>query len=309
MECARARELLPWLLNDSLEAAERAELLDHLRECAGCREELKATAAAGELFGTHLPVETLLGYAFEEERLDRELVERHLAICAACRDELALVQQSRAAAEPVPVASRRGRRRALPWMAIAAALLAVLAVAGWFWTWTRSQTRAAGWEEERAGLEEELSSAQQENHRLTEQLAPAPEETPAAPSTQVAEGGAPPPQVELNVPVVELIPEDFVVRGVGGRRGGVEIPAGASSATLVLVTDAAQGYWEYRAEILGPDGHEVWSATGLRPLSTGDFSLHLAPASLPEGHLTLNLYGRGRSGSWQRIESYGLHRG
>ena len=33
-------DLIPWLVNDSLDAAQRADIEAHLRECASCREEL-----------------------------------------------------------------------------------------------------------------------------------------------------------------------------------------------------------------------------------------------------------------------------
>jgi predicted anti-sigma-YlaC factor YlaD len=45
MTCDQAIERLPWLLNGSLEPAEREEVQGHLTTCAACREALPGAPA------------------------------------------------------------------------------------------------------------------------------------------------------------------------------------------------------------------------------------------------------------------------
>ena len=156
MGCERISELLPWLLNASLEGDERREVEEHLAGCESCRRELEETGRALGLYATHPPVKALVAYA-EDPRapwrpaeggaLAPEVLEAHLAHCPSCREELVLVRESRAAmasaATPAagdtvvafaPATARR-RRPAGTWrgLALAASLtLAVAATAGWF---------------------------------------------------------------------------------------------------------------------------------------------------------------------------------
>lgn len=51
MECKDYREQFTALLTDSLEEAERRELVSHLESCAGCREELEEVKKIWELMG------------------------------------------------------------------------------------------------------------------------------------------------------------------------------------------------------------------------------------------------------------------
>ena len=90
--CSTAVELLPWLLNDTLESDEREQLLGHLDSCEGCRLELDETAAAAQLMSQHIPSLALAQYAhgLEPSGLSRERLEKHLALCSSCRQELEL---------------------------------------------------------------------------------------------------------------------------------------------------------------------------------------------------------------------------
>ncbi len=63
MECDRVEELLPWLLNGTLEAGERAQVLEHLRGCARCRQALQDTRMAWGIYAWHPPAEALVAYA------------------------------------------------------------------------------------------------------------------------------------------------------------------------------------------------------------------------------------------------------
>lgn len=96
MDTERAKEILPWLLNGSLEEPERGELLAALRGDPELRRELAETRAAGEIFAQHVSAEDLVAHAFGAPTgLAGERIEAHLALCERCADELALVRESR----------------------------------------------------------------------------------------------------------------------------------------------------------------------------------------------------------------------
>src|ERR1700726_699947 len=63
MNCDLAAELLPWLLNGTLEAGERRELIEHLRGCDACRAALADTQVAWDVFDWHPPAAALVVYA------------------------------------------------------------------------------------------------------------------------------------------------------------------------------------------------------------------------------------------------------
>lgn len=193
---AHVTELLPWLVNGTLEADERRRVEEHLARCDACRGELQATRSSFELHATHLPPQALTAHA-EDPRAERyavgdgaavgrSLVEAHLAHCSSCREELELVRASRRAlAEDTEAqeAATRGSvvafRPATPetpasapprrgWaLAMAASLLfAVVAAGGWFLSGQQLDMA----EQRVAELEERLDAA----------AAPADEAPPAA---------------------------------------------------------------------------------------------------------------------------------
>lgn len=148
MSCRDAAELLPWLINGSLENGARRSLMEHVAACARCRGELEETVEAWELLTRHLPSFALVEYGLgvEPEGLERERIERHLAVCPQCREELAWVRadgviefeeaRSRAsgarASESVPARTSVARRPALRirrW-ALAAGLAGALLAGG-----------------------------------------------------------------------------------------------------------------------------------------------------------------------------------
>lgn len=65
MTCDKA-QLLPWLLNGSLETAERDEVRGHLATCEACRTALAATREAWEVFDQHIPGADLVSLAWGE---------------------------------------------------------------------------------------------------------------------------------------------------------------------------------------------------------------------------------------------------
>ncbi len=169
MDTERAKELLPWLLNGSLEEPERGELVAALRTSDELRRELAETRMAGEIFGQHVATTDLVAHAFGAPAgLDRGRIEAHLALCERCAEELALARESRElAGEPEPgartpaAAPAEERRRGwlLPFLrpaavtagggvaagwqaaALAASVAALVAVGGWIWSWQQAQGR------------------------------------------------------------------------------------------------------------------------------------------------------------------------
>lgn len=141
MTCDDAIELLPWLLNGTLEEGERREIRRHLETCERCREALTDTREAWMTFGQHLPSETLVALAYGEvpQEIDPALAERHLASCPECAAELELARTShrlekdeRIAVFPGrPVRKERGESRSWRAAALAASLAGVVAASGW----------------------------------------------------------------------------------------------------------------------------------------------------------------------------------
>lgn len=121
-------ELLPWLLNDTLQGEERARVVAAVRSDPDHRAALAETIAAIDIFARHPESSTLVDLAYDRlPRGRRRDVQSHLALCDDCAEHTALVRASRAleGAEVVPLAPKRRR-----WPSLAtAALAALLAVA------------------------------------------------------------------------------------------------------------------------------------------------------------------------------------
>jgi hypothetical protein len=99
MNCDLAIELLPWLLNDTLEGAERQQVLEHLASCPGCRLALAETRTAAAIFDWHPPAAELIAHAGGEEA-PAGLAE-HLAACPPCAAEVELLRTGRLLMEGV----------------------------------------------------------------------------------------------------------------------------------------------------------------------------------------------------------------
>jgi len=116
MNCELATELLPWLLNGTLEAGERRELIEHLRGCDACRAALADTQVAWDIFDWHPSAAALVAHAGAVEGAEAGergapattsdagagagTIEEHLAGCPRCAAELELVRTSRLLADP-----------------------------------------------------------------------------------------------------------------------------------------------------------------------------------------------------------------
>ncbi len=137
--CAVVEERLPWLLNGTLDPEERADMLQHVRNCSSCRGALSASHETGMAADTHLPIDTLLDLAdgLTLGSDDQRLAAAHLDACDQCAEEL----RALSAGFVLPrVVQRPESGPAALWrsLALAAALAAVLFGLGW---WQASSAR------------------------------------------------------------------------------------------------------------------------------------------------------------------------
>lgn len=288
MRCADVTTLLPWLLNGSLAGAEAEELREHLRGCADCRRELHATGEAWRLLEAHPPAAEVVAHALGTAPTSPD-VAAHLERCASCHLEVALVrEEARESAPAVAVFPTRATRTsgARPLLALAAAVLAVLAGAGWLLTWQRLQTTDAGAAARKASLERRVAELEVALRRAPSSAAASP-----TPSAAPLEGerlatlerelaGLRQPQ---GLAVIELLPEEMVLRGGESQRPAV---ARDRPATILLVAEGLDAGTRYRIRV----GAEtvLWEGT-THADNAGVLALHLPAASLPRGEHALRV--------------------
>jgi anti-sigma factor RsiW len=272
MNCDQAIEILPWLLNDSLEAQEREEVRRHLETCSRCREALAETQDAWRIFGQHLPSETLVALAYGETPtdLDPALVERHLASCPQCTAELEMATMSRRLEEEDKIAVFPGKRRRQPqemgsyrgWRAtaLAASLAGLVAVSGW----VHSSRQAERFE---AGL------ASQAQGR--------------AGQTEIASLGTHPQAATF----LSVSPDEAVERGKAGQIA--DLPAGASESVLALGSPRPSSYHDYDVEIreAGRGGSPFFTVHGVQRNQDGYYTLSVPRGSLKPGAYTIQVFG------------------
>jgi hypothetical protein len=266
MTCDEAIELLPWLLNGTLEEGERGEVRRHLEGCERCREALAETWEAGEIFGQHLPSEALVVLAYGEPPagIDPALAERHLASCPECAAELELARTSRHLEEDDKIAvfptrrarEERGAPRSWRAAALAAGLAGLLAAGGWL-------------------------QSSQEVRRLSGELAQAERPAAEAPSAPAPSGTE--ERIALNT-WNEVISGD-VLRS----SEEVVLPSDAYASPLL---QAGKGDTppEREIEILDEEGKPVWSGSGLLRNPDDYYTFTIRPGTLKPGRYTLQLY-------------------
>jgi len=146
-------ELLPWYVSRTLDPLEEKEFETHLSSCSSCRQELEVLRSLRNTLGPSGMADLLADHPDPQEILaaaspaqaDVELtsaraadVVRHVALCAACRQESDWLR-GRA------VARARGSRRRWAAWAAAAAAGAILGALGMTWlTWRGAAEPAAG---------------------------------------------------------------------------------------------------------------------------------------------------------------------
>jgi hypothetical protein len=281
--CAEAIELLPWLLNGTLEAGEAQRVRAHLDSCRSCRNELGETRWAAAVFAAHASAEALVALAWDQpaEGVDLDLVRRHVKNCTACAEELALVRESRGL-ETSAVPHRL--TRPVPFIARYGSLAAALIVAfgsGVLW---RSQPRETGpsvSEIERRRLAGRVGELEQEVDRLRQEA--------AAP--------------EPNVPVVEVLPDSAVQRSPTSAETRLVLPRGARFVALVLSSDRAAG--PVSVELRDAAGETAWKGSDLTPGPLGGYTLGLPAALLAEGKYTVVLRpARGKPETYSIVVAY-----
>lgn len=320
MTCEHTTQLLPWLLNGTLESQEREEVRQHLRTCDDCRRALSQTQAAWRLFEEHLPAEALIALAYGEAPtgLDPATVERHLASCPQCAAELELARMSRrledddnVALFPVarPQGVRSGESRKWRSAALAAGLAGAVALSGWIHSARQldlasDRLAEAGRAGERpsapaapppaaAGdgdpaLRERLAAAQSQMRQL-EALQKQNAEAVTQAQEQLAQFQQ--ERERLLRPQANSWTGDLgnpdVVRGDETDR---RIPADRF-AQLSLPPAKGEGLPAERAvEILNAAGKAVWQAPRLVLDGYGYYNVMLPPGSLAPGQYTIQLY-------------------
>ncbi|HEX4965310.1 MAG TPA: zf-HC2 domain-containing protein [Thermoanaerobaculia bacterium] len=272
MTCDQAIELLPWYLNRTLDAGERAQVQEHLETCGPCGTALAETRQAASVFARHVPTAGLVAIAWGEPPagIDPVLAGEHLASCPECAAELELARMSRRLEEEdnvavfpparkltaVPAVARRstGGWRAA---ALAASLGGLVAASGWVYS---------------------ARDARQLADRLAAQ--------PPAASTQVAQAGAPAPQA---VTFLNVAPDQAVERGKAAEPA--ELPAAASPPVLALVTSGTGVYDEYQIEVRDERGVLVTTAPGIQKDPNGFYPVLLPRGTLKPGTYRLHVFG------------------
>jgi hypothetical protein len=273
MTCEQAIERLPWLLNGTLESAEKAEVEGHLADCEACRAALAETGEAWRIFGQHLPPQALVALAYGEapEGVDYGLAERHLASCPECAAELELARMSRRLEEDDRIATfpvKRDREtgsgyRTWRGAALAAGLAGLVAFSGWFQAAQRSRMVPE--------LEARNHAIQQEQAKL------------AAGVQEMRDQMGQLTQPQINTPTPDLRPDE-VTRGESPE---ILIPANRI-VTLLLQPGHDTPAAERDVALLDEDGRTVWQASGLRLDETlREFTF--TPGLLKPGRYTIQL--------------------
>ena len=181
MDCERTAELLPWLMNETLESSEQRLVREHLARCQRCQRELAQTSFAWSVYRQHVPAQALVRLAYDRPDIaaERNLFERHVEACPDCAEQLELVRESRRleaqeekeeVAQIVPLATKRVAwwQRAHVWQygALAASLLIVIAFGGWLLSRQQAGNLRAGPPDEEKVLRERMADLERENERL-----------------------------------------------------------------------------------------------------------------------------------------------
>ena len=300
MNCDQTRELLPWLLNGTLEEPERGETLAHLKGCAECRAELAETRLAAALFAAHVPGDDLVAYAFAAPTtLDRDTIARHLALCPSCAGELELLAESRRQ-EVLPF--RRPSRPTAPagppagvwrWAALAAGLTALAASGGWMWSWQEAQSLAGLVAAERRAAEttnERLAGVERQAAELSATAAEARDRVAGLEAELASRGRG--DGLHLNTLVIDLYPADAVVRGAGPAPAARALPGSAGLVTLILNLTSREEYPGYELRLRDARGGDVLRQRGLRrDPETGSFTVSVPTSLIGAGQATIEVYG------------------
>jgi anti-sigma factor RsiW len=279
MTCDQAIELLPWLVNGTLEAEDRNEVRQHLRTCERCRTALADTLETLRLFDQHLPAQALVSLAWGEmpADVDPALAELHLASCPQCAAEMELTRTSRRLEEddriavfPLKRAPRQGESRTWRTAAIAAGLAGVVALSGWIHSAQQLQP-----------LEAKNQQIRQEQAALVVQQKE--NQAELARIAALAKG-----EPQLNTWADDVFPQD-VMRGTEEQEE-IVIPADVA-ATPILEASAEVTDPLRKIEIVDQAGKVRFSKDGpRRHLEDSSFTMTFLPGFLERGRYTIRLY-------------------
>ncbi len=276
MDCRQTRDLLPWLLNETLDTPEQRQAAAHLESCDACRTELEETRIALAVAAQHLPIEALIAHAAgRDPGIDPELFQTHLTSCDDCAGELELLIESRESLEDDALEDETSENeapegRVLPWPRPATPSAP---------SWWRGLTAAAAVVALIAGVAAMRGFRQAS--RLEERLARL--EAPAA-----------------NIAVVDLLPVDLALRG---EEPPTEVQIASVPSTLILNSGLPASSGPYRLQILDADGETIAGIEDLRSDRDGLLTLSLVTATLPPGELTLLIFEPGPK-TRKPLESY-----
>ena len=262
MNCHEAEELLPWLVGGGLAPEEAAAVRQHLGGCSACQAALEETRRAARVFGAHLPAPALAALAWDEPPGDvpADLARQHLLSCPECAEELSLLQQSRALEQAAELARPAPPRSARPSVAVWAAPLAAGLVIGLGLGVLRTPAATPARPDPHAA---ELQQLRGENASLRGEL-----------------DDARRPQV--NLPLLELFPEDGTQRSAQHGQDDVVVPAGTRQVVLLL-GGAARADREASIELRDGQGAVVWSGAGLKPGTQGAYTVAVPSSLLADG--------------------------
>lgn len=315
MDCEHAAELLPWLLNGTLDATEQTQVREHLAQCGQCRWELGEAMWAGAVYQQHIPTETLIDYAFERPlaAVEWDRVERHFKLCQDCTEQLELVRESRrldaeGAPEVTAVVVERAPRWPTfrwPYAALAATLVAFIAAGGWLWTWQQGRAGQARLTQQQRELRQQLASQEAENQKLRQREIELRQQQDQANrelarlQEQVKALASP----RLNIPILDVYPMELARRAQRPLVNELEIPRDATVVTLILNSQSQAASRAYSLEILNAQNAVVWSSQGLVRHATSDYTISIPTEFLPPGRYTINVDAPVK-GKRVRVESY-----
>jgi len=294
----------------------------HLDQCPQCRQDFQETALAGAAYRQHVSEEALVDYVFSGPAAtpEREMIESHLALCAQCAEQLSLAQESRGLMEAGHTVTRfeppRAREaspmlkwsvRAWQYGAVAASLIGLVALCGLWWSWHQTRELRGALTEEQRARQAQIKSLQADNEQLRQGQKPPQPQTGGDQAQQeivrlrarVKELSAP----QVNVPVLDVFPQELAQRTLGGKVNQLQIPRGARVVTLILNSQTASESKSYSLEILDERHNAVWKQQGLVRHSTGDYTINIPADLLAPGDYTFNVYGHA-GGKNVKVETY-----
>jgi len=337
MNCEQATELLPWLLNGAMDEVEQRPVKEHIATCLRCRQELAGIRSGWIVYQSHVPADALVDYAFRRPVANPqpEEIERHLAMCDECAEQLEMARESynwASSEEPEPAPKRKirwwevwrwrdaalaasgatvseTRRSAIRWQyaTLATSLVALIAIGGWLWSSRGWQTSSTA---RQRAAEERMANLEADNQRLRESEAQSrqrQDETNqliAQLQKKVEESSSP----QINIPLLYVQPSDPLIYKSGDRTASrpveLRIPPGAKSVILILNSQTPDTSRSYRIEMLDAQKAVRWSASGLARSTSNDYTINLPAEFLASGaSYTFNVYGESKGRS-VKVESY-----